>query len=196
MVAGNERCRSAFDDRRLHCPSEGMSADWESAFLLRLNAMAGGTPHCQPTEARRKWEALGDDGAAAVPRTGKRSRPTARVLARPRTRSVGGSQVGRMHDMPETVWKMMVCWFGDYREGTVTDPVSPPNGPLHGSPLRVVRGGSWRERTNRISATMQSTHDLDIGVGLPRIGLRLASGLPDSGARPAVEPGRLQNGGR
>jgi formylglycine-generating enzyme len=86
------------------------------------------------------------------------------------TRSVATKQPNELglFDMSGNVWEWCADWYGDYSEGSSTNPTGPASG-SH----RVLRGGSWYfgARGCRVSYRGNGTP----GLRLNRIGFRLCS---------------------
>jgi formylglycine-generating enzyme required for sulfatase activity len=161
---------SWFDGRSPRLPVENVTWIEVQDFLRRLTSLSDdGSTFRLPTEA--EWEyacragtttayhvgaALSADQANIDPRTPGDADPASRDSG---TRPVGSYRPNRwgLFDMHGNVWE----WTSDphcpYPEGPVTGPI-----PGCGSPLKVIRGGSWRFRADSARCALRYTHAPDL----------------------------------
>ena len=131
------------------CPVEEVSWNDVQEFIRKLNGRSGGRRYRLPTEA--EWEYAARAGTRTDTYAGDITKPRGsdpvlnRIAwygenSRGRTHPVGRKSPNAygLHDMLGNVWEWVGDWHGDYRGGTVTDPVGPKSGSI-----RVLRGGSW-----------------------------------------------------
>ena len=84
------------------------------------------------------------------------------------TRPVGqkaGNTFG-LHDTLGNVWERVADWYGDYPDGSQTDPAGPDSGIY-----RVYRGGSWDTGAHDVRTSCRSYSP---GVTSSRVGFRVA----------------------
>ena len=146
------------------CPVETVTFHDIEAFLERLNR-TGGMRFRLPTEA--EWEyackAGGDRPFGALESLGSAD---ANIDGRfpynapPTSASKGTLPVGRfprnawgLHDMSGNVWEWVQDEHCPYPDAAVTDPIG-----ACGSPLRVIRGGSWAFDGNSARCALRYTH--------------------------------------
>ena len=159
---------SWFSNCGADCPVEGVSWNDVAEFVVRLNAMEGGTRYRLLTEA--EWEY-----AARAGTTSERHGSSADAIAwhsgnsGGRTHPVGQKTANAfgLYDMLGNVWEWVQDWYGDYPGGTVTDPTGPRSGTL-----RVERGGGWGTSISIVRAP--NRYRLDPDRRSRHVGLRLA----------------------
>lgn len=139
-------------------PVENVSWDDAKSFCDKLNERyAGKLPQCYkfdlPTEAQ--WEYACRAGTTTALNNGTNltdEKYHCSNLAEvawyyyqneeSQTHPVGQKRSNNagLYDMHGNVWEWCRDWYGNYRDGAVTDPVGPRTGSY-----RVFRGGSWRD---------------------------------------------------
>ncbi len=134
---------SHFKEGGPECPVEKVS--WEDAqeFIRKLSEKDGENTYRLPTEA--EWEYACRAGTDTPYYTGKTEADLDRAgwyskNSGGKTHPVRQKEANAwgLYDMHGNVWEWCQDWYGEYPEGTVTDPAGPDNGTD-----RVYRGGSW-----------------------------------------------------
>ncbi len=157
---------SWFDGRAARLPVENVTWYEVQDFLRRLTAVSDGSTFRLPTEA--EWEyacragtataySVGDvltaDSANIDPRAPDDPDPTSRDAA---TRPVGSYRPNRwgLFDMHGNVWEWTADAHCAYKTEAQTDPAATSH-----SPLKVIRGGSWRFRADSARCALRYTHN-------------------------------------
>ena len=170
-------------------PVERISWHEAQVFVERLTENFGAA-YGLPTEA--EWEyacragtdtaySFGDDSAAA----GDYAWGGENSDARPHKVGLLPANAWGLHDMHGNVWEWCADWFG--AEYYARSPRENPTGPTTGQ-ARVVRGGSWRESTERMGSSCRhssaptSRRD-DFGL---RCVVRIGSGPGALSGRPSA----------
>ena len=147
---------------------------WEDAqlFIERLNAEEGcDSCYRLPTEAEWEYAARAGtstaysfgDNASELGSYGWYSENSAHPVGEKLANGNG------LHDMHGNVWEWVSDWYGEYENGTVTNPKGPTNGSY-----RVIRGGGWLLAPpgtcgRRIAAySSPGFRDFDLGFRLVR----------------------------
>ena len=76
-----------------------------------------------------------------------------------------------LYDMHGNVWEWCQDWYGEYPEGSVTDPVGPKTGSD-----RVLRGGGWIYYASHCRSAYR--YRLDPASRNSNFGFRLVRSLP------------------
>lgn len=153
-----ERSREAGRGDRL--PIENVTLLDVDRFLERLSSMSPGNVFRLPTEA--EWEyacraggstAYADGPALSVARANVASSPER--TASGSTMPVGSFAPNRwgLYDMPGNVWEWTRDEHCPYTTAPTTDPVG-----MCGSPLHVIRGGSWYFGADSARCALRYTH--------------------------------------
>jgi formylglycine-generating enzyme required for sulfatase activity len=156
---------SWFDGAARGLPVENVSWFEVQAFLRRLTESSRDSRFRLPTEA--EWEHACRAGSATAFHTGDRltaaqanidpRAPEDASAAQPSGRPVAvGSfppNAWGLHDMHGNVWEWTEDLHCPYPDGPVTDPRGACD-----SPLRVIRGGSWRFRSDSARCALRYTH--------------------------------------
>jgi formylglycine-generating enzyme required for sulfatase activity len=156
---------SWFDGRAPRLPVENVSWFEVQQFLERLTARSDGSRFRLPTEA--EWEyACRADARTAYGVGASLAAADANIDPRdpgdpdPRERTGGTRPVGSyrpnawgLYDMHGNVWE----WTSDPYCPYVPGPQSDPR-PGCASPLKVIRGGSWRFRADSARCALRYTH--------------------------------------
>jgi formylglycine-generating enzyme required for sulfatase activity len=125
------------------CPVETVS--WEDAqkFIRKLSEKDGENTYRLPTEA--EWEYACRAGTDTPYYTGTTEADLDRAgwyseNSGGKTHPVRQKEANAwgLYDMHGNVWEWCQDWYGEYPEGTVTDPAGPDKGSA-----RVLRGGGW-----------------------------------------------------
>ena len=155
MGSNPSRFKNCGDD----CPVEQVSWNAVQDFIGRLNKKEGTDRYRLPTEA--EWEYAARAGTTSRYSWGDKdacskmmyendvgssedkcvSYYRRRGLTADATAPVKSfaSNVWGLYDMHGNVYEWVQDWYGDYPDGSVTDPVGPQSGSR-----RVIRGGCWR----------------------------------------------------
>jgi formylglycine-generating enzyme required for sulfatase activity len=161
---------SRFKDCGDDCPVERVSWNDIQSFIRKLNKRGGNIFHRLPTEA--EWEFAARDRGGAHLYAGSNDIDMVAWYSgnsNGRTHPVGLKMPNSLglYDMSGNVYEWCRDWYGDYAEGTVTDPLGPSSGGH-----RVLRGGCWYydERSCRVAVRI---------IGIPffrsdTLGFRLA----------------------
>jgi len=160
---------SWFDGRAERLPVENVTWVEIQEFLRRLAAMAEGNTFRLPTEA--EWEyacragtataystgaGLGADAANIDPRAPDDPDPTVRDGSTTPVGSYGPNRWG-LFDMHGNVWEWTSDAHCPYGDGPQADPKVTCD-----SPLKVIRGGSWRFRADSARCALRYTHAPDL----------------------------------
>ncbi len=150
--------------------------DIQKQVVKKLNKLAEetGSPYEYdlPTEAQWEYAARGGtetsfgDSEADLPRHG-----WTKENSGGQTHEVAGLRPNPfgLYDMHGNVWERVKDWYGDYSQGSVTD----PSGPSSGS-YRVVRGGGWLDSAQTVRSTYRGSTTDELEGYLPNdISLRL-----------------------
>jgi formylglycine-generating enzyme required for sulfatase activity len=132
------------------CPVENVSWNDAQEFIRKLNQKEGKEVYRLPTEA--EWEYAARAGSRTAFANGDitelecKSDPNLEKMGwycgnsenKPHAVGQKSPNAWGLYDMHGNVWEWCQDWYGDYPDGTVSDPVGPPTGSN-----RVGRGGSW-----------------------------------------------------
>ena len=124
------------------CPVEQVSWEDVQKFIRKLNQQTGKNFRL-PTEAEWEYAARGGASGSATKYAGSSSIDTVGWYdgnSGGKTHPVGRKQPNELglYDMSGNVWEWCSDWYGDYSNGSKTNPRGPSSGPR-----RVLRGGSW-----------------------------------------------------
>jgi formylglycine-generating enzyme required for sulfatase activity len=156
---------SWFDGREPRLPVENVTWLEVQQFLARLTAMSPGSRFRLPTEAEWEYACRAGSTAAYAFGTALTSAeanidPRAPDDAEPREREAATRPVGsyppnawRLHDLHGNVWEWTADALCHYPTGPQVDPH-----PTCDSPLKVIRGGSWRFRADSARCALRYTH--------------------------------------
>jgi formylglycine-generating enzyme required for sulfatase activity len=155
------------------CPVEYVSWDDAQEFIQKLNDSEPGAGYCLPTDAQ--WEFACRAGSSTTYCFGNGTDHLDRYAwyvdnAEDQTHPVGRKQPNDwgLYDMHGNVWEWCSDWYDAiYSSDSVTD----PEGALNGS-HRVIRGGSWSERSNYARCATRESEKPDRRHG--NIGFRLS----------------------
>ena len=123
-------------------PVDNVSWDDVQEFIRRLNAMTGKS-YRLPTEAEWEYAARGGNKRLGYKYSGSNDVESVAWYSGNsgfETHPVGTKAANELgiHDMSGNVYEWCSDWYGDYSDGSQTN----PRGPSSGS-FRVLRGGSW-----------------------------------------------------
>ncbi|MEO1385669.1 MAG: formylglycine-generating enzyme family protein, partial [Bacteroidota bacterium] len=153
-------------------PVENIS--WEDChvFIQKLNQKTGSN-YRLPTEAEWEFAARGGNLSKGFEYAGSNTLDEVGLYkdnSNRTTHPVGqkaSNELG-LYDMSGNVWEWCQDWYGEYPNGTYTNPQGPESGGI-----RVIRGGSWGHvprycRVARRNVHIPSNRNLDIGFRLSR----------------------------
>ncbi len=133
---------SYFKNCGVDCPVENVSWNDVKQFIQKLNADGRKGKYRLPTEAEWEYAARGSDTLTnrksrygnpdEIAWYDKNSGGTTHPVGKKKPNAFG------LYDMLGNVWEWTEDWYGNYQNGSETDPKGPESGLL-----RVLRGGSW-----------------------------------------------------
>ena len=176
QVMGNNP--SEFQDAGKLAPVEQVSWDDCQEFMCKLNGKEIDGSFRLPTEA--EWEYACRAGTTTAFNRGKDLSLTTdgypdldgvawlSLNSRKATHTVGQKPPNAwgLYDLLGNVWEWCQDWFGDYPDGSVTDPKGGSSGLR-----RVVRGGSWDSTTWSCRSAYRDRYDPSVRSG--RVGFRV-----------------------
>jgi len=137
-------------------PVEQVNWPEVQSFLGRLNSRTPGSRFRLPTEA--EWEYACRAGTKTAYSTGESLTPAQANYSTKQTSAVGSfaANAWGIHDMHGNVWEWTQDEHCPYAGGRAVDPTS-----ACGSPLKVIRGGSWYFAADSARCALRYTHRPD-----------------------------------
>lgn len=143
------------------CPVENVSWTNIQTFIQTLNARTPGVTYRLPTEAEWEYAARAGTTGAAYGALDSIAWHAGNSGLHPHAAALKAPNAWGLYDMIGNVYEWVADWYGDYAGLPLVDPTGPATGTR-----RVLRGGSYADRTSLRAAYRAGTEPVNHGMNM------------------------------